>query len=97
MSEQAKHTPGPWDCVDDKGDGYIHYISRVGSVRVAKTTVGLNGDEVTQANARLIAAAPDLLHALQEIMGREELYDGTYADDLQNIARDAVRKATGQD
>lgn len=56
----AKHTPGPWTIrtLENFGFNVVHYVDgdRFNIHRVAKT-----GDE---ANARLIAAAPDLLAAL---------------------------------
>lgn len=58
------HTPGPWDDASN--------YPGIDSVRIfAKThyiaTVGHSDDprELTEANARLIAAAPDLLDALK--------------------------------
>lgn len=57
---QSKHTPGPWDLLD--GDNGYEITS--GNIIIAQVT-----DEpcATQedANARLIAAAPDLLEALE--------------------------------
>src|ERR1700749_2267266 len=68
----AKHTPGPWiiDCAGDM-DGYS-------TVRVADGSE--NGRIETQpiatiyadADAHLIAAAPELLAALAELTGRVE-------------------------
>ena len=62
----AKHTPGPW---------VLHPTAlhpAVRSVGTAETgprricTVGtMNGNPVDKANARLIAAAPELLEALK--------------------------------
>jgi len=60
---ETKHTPGPWDCeefvvtADDVGEPCYAYFS--------------DGERIptTKANARLIAAAPELLEAL-ELMRR---------------------------
>jgi len=46
------------------------------------------------ANARLIAAAPDLLAALQAIANGEGYY-GAQAAEYKAIARAAIAKATG--
>jgi hypothetical protein len=46
---------------------------------------------ITEANARLIAAAPDLLEALEEIV-RKDLLAGT----ILNDARAAIAKARGE-
>ena len=53
-----KHTPGPWrpSC------GMFVHAANNEFVAVAKG----NDDETVEANARLIAAAPDMLAALQD-------------------------------
>lgn len=55
MSE-AKHTPGAWEA-------HGPVVTTVGS-RIAQTHFGDNGN----ADARLIAAAPDLLSSLSEFV-----------------------------
>jgi len=62
----SKHTPGPWN-VSEEWDGTS---IKAGQFHVTHTiqSCGFHSPEedkaVTQANARLIAAAPDLLEAL---------------------------------
>ncbi len=56
----AKHTPGPWNCVDP------HVIRGPKNVVVAKTLDSKEGYEIKQANAHLIAAAPAMYEALKE-------------------------------
>lgn len=53
----AQHTPGPWEVAK----GCDQYVA-AGGFWVA-STMGVRGEEGA-ANARLIAAAPDLLEAL---------------------------------
>jgi hypothetical protein len=91
-----KHTQGPWQvgyAVDDYGDTeiIIEKITSSGSLLVAVAVGGLLGQE---ANARLIAAAPDLLAVLQELIDIEGPQPGTatWADK----ARAAIAKATGE-
>lgn len=63
---KAKHTPGPWfqGCEDDPNSGDIYMQD--GSL-VAEAFI--NGDlDSRVANARLIAAAPDLLEAVNVLM-----------------------------
>lgn len=60
----GKHTPGPWDFFTDKpaysvGPSHNHSVARVFN------PPGGERDEII-ANARLIAAAPDLLRLLKE-------------------------------
>jgi len=91
----SKHTPGPWyvGC-EDEDTGEIEVISGVRPY-VCLVLPGAI-DEVTPANARLIAAAPELLEALTEIVtaadgdGWKKL-DATFAG-----ARAAIAKATGE-
>jgi hypothetical protein len=47
------------------------------------------------ANARLIAAAPDLLAALEDLLGDKYLADPINADRMAE-ARAAIAKATGK-
>ena len=73
------HTPRPWREVHDHapdwtGDWYIYGSGNKWIV------LGEGWTEEHQANARLIAAAPDLLEALEELVtivetAREEGYD----------------------
>lgn len=70
MSE-AKHTPGPWTDEDNMHNGIDIKVSQ-GADGGTLATVW-NAQDATEpgpeelANARLIAAAPDLLAALQSI------------------------------
>ncbi len=71
----SKHTPGPWKFGhwgDDFWVGADGYDGR----KVARVTWGM-GEEVEEGreNARLIAAAPDLLEALREAV---EFFDSEY-------------------
>lgn len=99
-----KHTPGPWriDPADphhviaaDDGDW-----SDFWSVSTATDDCG-PGMSRTIANARLIAAAPDLLAALDDIVNGENWRSGRKFDpnsgdfDL-SIQRAAIAKARGQ-
>ena len=70
MSDQPKHTPGPWSAKRAEGGGYVEWhVGRDGEARAIASDIT---DPVTglpsKANAHLIAAAPDLLEAarLQE-------------------------------
>ena len=60
MSEKVTHTPGPWsveDCTPGESTGLRFAINSKDNV-IARTT---DGWKEAQANARLIAAAPELL------------------------------------
>ncbi len=61
----AKHTPGPWHTfAPDPDAGWLDIASPDGTVIVGNE--GIRLDEATEANASLIAAAPDLLEALEK-------------------------------
>lgn len=67
----TKHTPGPWEIIED---AVIEIIPvDTGDVIAYVEQAGYNRDEV-QANAYLIAAAPELLKMMKEtLVEMEEL------------------------
>lgn len=88
---KTKHTPGPWKT------SYTNLsvvIAENGAV-VARASK-LNGLVNLQANARLIAAAPELLEALQTVVANapDPYCAITRAVDAQ--CRAAIAKATGE-
>ena len=98
------HTPGPWT-----QDEYGSVKTPSGeTLLVEGVALAGRSTEETRANARLIAAAPDLLAALKlafqalDAIGDEmtvgERYTnaGQYLIDSLNPARDAIKKAEGQ-
>lgn len=78
------HTPGPWKIVDY---GTQQKYIEGGDREIGKAWL--------IEDARLIAAAPDLLHALRELLRdvdeAEEIGQGTYT-----AARAAIAKAEGR-
>ena len=95
----SKHTPGPW-MADTEEIGGSFQIYMEGSyldpwIADAKGThVGPKSLEEVKANAALIAAAPELLGALQEVMEWISEWDPNFAsDDKWPIARDAALAA----
>jgi len=91
------HTPGPWHWSDrypmvSSGEKTWSLIGEDGygilsCDGVENSPQGLNDE----ANARLIAAAPDLLEAIQGIRSFVEMFNG----DLTKIDA-AIAKATGE-
>lgn len=107
-TNKTQHSPGPWEIAEDGqyfGDSSATYralyVIQTNQRVIARTT--LPADEKEQANARLIAAAPELLAALHGIMRhlkenciwRESRAD--YGSDLLDAARAAIAKATGEE
>ena len=90
----SKHTPGPWHTAGEQG-----VQIRSAKDQIAKVWT-MRGNE-WKANARLIAAAPELLEALQSIADccDEEHAARDYASrqaEIRGIARAAIAKATGE-
>jgi hypothetical protein len=78
QSTPASHTPGPWHWDSDpmKGDPFNRVRYRV--VTTGKTITQCyysSSDEHAEADARLIAAAPELLDALLAAQRRLEQID----------------------
>ena len=90
MSE-SKHTKGPWIV---RNESEIAGWSKTGkSWVVARTTAAKVGRDAANANARLIAAAPDLLAALEDSLyvGADEAIKAL----IRQSARDAIARAKG--
>lgn len=88
----TKHTPGPWTC-----SLHSELPERTHEVVTAGESVA---DVTGEANARLIAAAPDLLAALDacaEMLGDSYNELGyACAPRCYRDAREAIAKARGQ-
>ena len=93
----SKHTPGPWYALRGQrnisiryktGDGLLPMVN-VASVRGQFPTDCPYGS--SEANARLIAAAPELLEALQFVMTAS----GEQLSTAFEQAEAAIAKATG--
>lgn len=88
----TKHSPGQWES-DDYGAPEQLYGIRAQFVILSQD--GPVAYVYTEADARLIAAAPDLLEALREMVSVVEMaipFDGPQ----QRKARAVIAKATGE-
>lgn len=115
----TKHTPGPWTIGQDYGGNYAVCSSRAKVANHVATVPVFNGmshsgasvpheQSVAEANARLIAAAPELLEALQfafaKIVFDNPKLDAARNDralndivvGIENKIRAAIAKATGE-
>ena len=82
----TQHTPGPWTTDGSAESGNLDIISPLGRVAMMDCD-----HDLTAIDAQLIAAAPDLLAALQKI-------DSNAAESVEwirRVAREAIIKATG--
>ena len=68
----TKHFPGPWNVTQD--GRHVGNFERDMCVLVANTDIGGLSHDKQQANARLIAAAPDLLEACKMLEEAEDHY-----------------------
>jgi hypothetical protein len=89
----SKHTPGPWEM---RRDGFV-YAANGERVCSPHSTLPDSAKWSKQlqdlrATARLIAAAPDLLDALEDMLGWQTLAP----DDVVAAARAAIAKARGE-
>ncbi len=101
MGKQT-HTPGPWSIQTAK-TGDTHSMIRAalpgysGTCKIAEVTdIGSSAD----ANARLIAAAPELLAALLAIdsQGKDASPNGDVAipSEIWDLVQQAITKATAE-
>jgi hypothetical protein len=95
----SKHTPGPWAYQEDS-DAYTHIVRGHNNrfiCQLAQTT-----SAEIEANARLIAAAPELLEALSnfpsdaDYSSSDEFWKATVHWWLTEAAP-VIAKATGED
>lgn len=97
------HTPGPWGFSTEPQPNGCPIVGARGLMvaMLAHTVNQEDQREVALANARLIAAAPALLEALQAIADccNEEHATRDYASrqaEIRGIARAAIDKAVGR-
>lgn len=107
---KMKHTPGPWRLIRNQFSEYCSTefcemaIMSGGDMNMIVAGVVSDCIEEHQSNARLIAAAPELLEALKRIHMRLEAYHDSEqempVDSLfvcLDAARAAIHKATGEE
>ena len=96
-AETAQHTPGPWSVGGPMATpaGTVSIDSPHGSSVAFVTVDDLDGSE---GNVHLIAAAPDLLAALKEIMGvwRGSMSNAQTLAEIRTIVKAAIAKAEGR-
>ena len=97
---QGKHTQGPWQYTPTNTEHVSHIVRAADGFGVATATPQ---GGATAYNARLIAAAPDMLEACQIISDCASSAKGMTAaqvrialDMAANTARAAIARATGE-
>ena len=107
------YTPGPWS-VQENGDGSVsiagacspdpitnaRYLWVADVLRTQSSNPLWRQEEESEANARLIAAAPSLLEAAQDVIFDLELLvsrQGPGPDRRLEALKKAIRKATNEE
>lgn len=97
MSNSNKHTPGPWQMhVCDKAIATITGDTRGwGHDHLAYVPMSLAPER--EANARLIAAAPEMLEALLAVQANDKLMNALNRQDRKTLEliQASIAKATG--
>jgi len=107
-SVMTKHTPGEWFIekelptehpgIESNVFGKFFSVVIWGNAEATNDDSGVRGrtPEEAMANAHLISAAPDLLDALEAIMGSDVFeWNGSAAFWLQDKVKAAIAKAKG--
>ncbi len=90
MSESTKGTPGPWH-YQEVSDAYTHIVRGPNNYFVTQLSQDTSGR--SEADARLMAAAPELLEACRESL---RLVDGEdWLHDLREQLTAVIAKAGG--
>ena len=82
----SDHTPGPWEALKDSDANCVATISGAWTV----VSIGADPNKFdVESDARLIAAAPEMLKALEYLLTRlDDIVD-------ERIAQEAIAKAKG--
>lgn len=98
----TQHTTGPWTTDGSARGGDLDIIAPSGRVALidCESRGDFQSEAVLESNARLIAAAPDLLAVLQQANAWVSQYHGVNGHDaasrqMSNVIRAAIAKATG--
>jgi hypothetical protein len=96
------HSIAPWKTAIAFDRAYIRNIKDAQGEIIAQIPDWEDGLAETTANARLIAAAPDLLEALRDLLSRAEIeldqtvwHEGLVNCDILAKSRAAISKALG--
>ena len=88
----SQHTPGPWRCMPISESGWVDIVAD--DPTRSAFIVASTRHEHAEDNARLIAAAPELLEVVLDILSD---YKGIVNQGLYSLAEAAIAKATGKE
>lgn len=83
------HTKGPWKAPEN-----LYRITSKNNIICIVEHTFITRDEF-EANRKLIAAAPDLVEALESLVHWYEVDDERYCGELMKVAKEAIKKARG--
>lgn len=100
MSEKPKHTPGPWRCVRNAADSQWLIACEESQDNRGYVATAATTNASDEANARLIAASPELLESLLLVMDWIKNWSPSFAEDgewadAERRVKAAIAKATG--
>ena len=95
----SKHSPGPWSVVDGHYPSMQEIQGPSFNINIVMSSTDLNFQDYLSrsADARLIAAAPELLEALSSRVDLYETDEGCRELDQYRKARAAIAKALGEE
>jgi hypothetical protein len=92
--ENLKHTKGEWIADKEEGNWEV-YCNRTRNICSIKNRISIEGNSENEANAKLIASAPELLEALIEAEKTISSYDNNFRDEkVKSLITNAINKAT---
>jgi hypothetical protein len=99
IDAQTQHTPGPWELAERSGRSDSRLAAVLNDAESdAYIIISASDPDEESANARLIAAAPELLDALRQVVIEATESPNSDANRLElilELARAAIAKATG--
>lgn len=98
--KEFQGTPGPWRVSEKRGDliDIRHNSNGIGaiSLNLAHVVARQSWLKEAEANAKLIAASPELLEALQETIHEVGYWLSTQKPELKEKIESAINKALGE-
>lgn len=91
-NNQTAFTPGPWHATYFTGHPFTYKV--VPSHMAARSSFGMDdfpSHDEAEANAHLIAAAPEMYKALKNVWERVEFKN--YPDEMRQLVENALAKA----